>query len=307
MVINYLERSAIDDTLWNKCIGESINGIVYAYTWYLDIVSPSWSALVSDDYTYVFPLPSARRFNIDMLLQPLFTQQLGLFSVNHVTSEVLNEFIQQIPEDYKYINIHLNTINRYLGTTVSEERITYQLDLIQPYTKIQKAFNQNTRRNNLKSIAFGVVVAKIDHSDDFIDFYRTHSKKLNKSKYSQVENLVNILNRRGLCEMIGAFYEGELCAVALIVKSNGKLIYLFASSSSLGLQKRAMFAIVDQIIRWNSESHLVLDFEGSIIPSIARFYAGFGAKPCVYQKIIIDKMHFYTRILFKLKNILSKH
>lgn len=307
MVINYLERSAIDDTLWNKCISESINGIVYAYTWYLDIVSPNWTALVSTDYSYVFPLPAVSRFKVDVLLQPLFTQQLGLFSANHITSEILDEFIQRITQKFKYINIHLNTINMYCGTAESIERDTYQLDLIQPYSMIQESYSQNTRRNNLKAIALGVVVDKIENSDDFIAFYKNHSIKFKRSKYAQIENLINIMNGNGLCEMIGAFYEGELCAVALIVKSNGKLIYLFASSSSLGLQKRAMFAIVDQIIRWNSESHLVLDFEGSIIPSIARFYAGFGAKPCKYQKVIIDNMPFHARILFKFKNILSKH
>lgn len=307
MVINYTERSAINDSLWNKCISESFNGIVYAYTWYLDIVSPNWSALVSDDYSYVFPLPAAKRFNVDMLLQPLFTQQLGLFSVNHITSEILDEFIQQIPQTYKYINIHLNTINKYCGALESTERVTYQLDLIQPYSKIQESYSQNTRRNNLKAIAFGVDVLRIENLNDFIVFYRNNAIKVKKSKYNQVENLINFLIKNGHGEMIGAFYGGELCAAVLIAKGNGKLIYLFASSSSLGLEKRAMFAIVDQIIRWNAEKHLVLDFEGSMIPSIARFYAGFGAKPCKYQKIIIDKMPFHARILFKLKDILTKN
>ncbi len=307
MVINYLERSAIDDTLWNKCISESFNGIVYAYTWYLDIVSPNWTALVSNDYSYVFPIPAFKRFNVDMLLQPLFTQQLGLFSANQITSEILNEFIQQIPQKFKYINIHLNTKNNYCGTAESIDRITYQLDLVQSYTKIQESYSQNTRRNILKAIASGVDVIKIESSVVFIDFYRNHGVKFKKSKYTQIEKLINLLSENGHGEMIGAYFRGELCAATLIVKGNGKLIYLFASSSSLGLQKRAMFAIVDQIIRWNSESHLVLDYEGSIIPSIARFYAGFGAKPCMYQKVIIDNMPFHVRILFKLKNILSKH
>ncbi len=307
MQIRYIERSDINDEQWNRCIDGAVNGIVYAYTWYLDIVSPNWSALVTENYSYIFPLPALKRLGVETLSQPLFTQQLGLFSKSHITPEILKEFVESIPAKYKFISIHLNTLNRYNGVFHSVERVTYQLDLISTYSAIQLRYNQNTRRNNLKALAFGVSVTKNIEIATFLEFYRKNvAVKFANSSFNRVVQISDTLIKLGKAEVVGAYYQGILCAAALMVKSNGKLIYLFASSNHLGIKHRAMFAVVDQIIRWNAENHLVLDFEGSIIPSIARFYAGFGAKPCVYQSININRLPFYAKILFKLKVILKR-
>jgi hypothetical protein len=63
-----------------NAIARSFNGIVYAYSWYLDIVSPGWDALVKDDYKSVMPLTWRKKYGIKYLYQPFFTQQLGVFS-----------------------------------------------------------------------------------------------------------------------------------------------------------------------------------------------------------------------------------
>jgi len=308
MQIKYLERFAIDDLRWNNCIDESINGIVYAYTWYLDIVSPNWSALIADNYEYVFPLPGVKRFGVEMLLQPLFTQQLGLFSKLHITPEILQEFIVLISQRYKYINLHLNTLNRLSERLHSKDRVTYQLDLIPPYAKIQEGYHQNTRRNNLKSTALDVSVVREIPPETFVEFFKNNAVvKLKALNFNQIERIVRAVKERNLGYIVGAYSQGALCAAAFIVNSNGKLIYLFASSSYLGMKNRAMFAVVDQVIRWNAESHLVLDFEGSMIPSVARFYAGFGAMPCVYQNLVLDGMPFYLKLIYGIKNVLKKN
>ena len=51
-----------------------------------------------------------------------------------------------------------------------------------------------------------------------------------------------------------------------------------------GRANRAQFLLVDYIIKTNSNSDYILDFEGSNIPSIARFYGGFGANATKYHK-----------------------
>ncbi|MGE0078936.1 MAG: hypothetical protein AB7S48_13835 [Bacteroidales bacterium] len=305
MRIEYLNRSAIDDKRWNICIDRAVNGIVYAYTWYLDIVSPNWGALVGDDYDYIFPLPVLRRFGVNVLQQPLFTQQLGLFSRKHITPEVLDAFLLNIPKHYRYVNIHLNTLNKCESSLSCKERVTYQLELVSTFNKIQSKYSQNTRRNNLKAIALGVSVVPGVDVESFLDlFIANNPVKFSGKKYFQIRQIVEIVIQKGLGEIVGAYIGGTLCASAFIVKSNGKLIYLFACSSPVGLKNRAMFAIVDQLIRWNAESHRVLDFEGSMIPSVARFYAGFGAEPCNYWNVVIDRLPFYVRILFRVKELI---
>ena len=304
MQISYYKRIAIDDNQWNKCIDESVNGVVYAYSWYLGIVSPNWSALIGDDYDYIFPLPEFKRVGVDVLLQPVLNQQLGLISRKHINGEVLNEFIHIIQQEYGYVNIHLNTLNNFSINNAFYERTTYQLDLISNYNQIQSRYSQNTRRNNLKAIALGVRVDRRVNVNDFLDFYRCNNAvRFSPAMHKRVELVVEVLLSRGLGDIVGAYINDTLCAAAFMVRSNGKLIYLFASSSPLGLKSRAMFAIVDQIIRWNAESHYVFDFEGSMIPSVARFYAGFGAQPCPYPHIIFDRLPWHASIIFSARNL----
>lgn len=40
-----LQRHQIDDDAWNALIDRSPHSTIYAYTWYLDVVSPDWQAL----------------------------------------------------------------------------------------------------------------------------------------------------------------------------------------------------------------------------------------------------------------------
>ena len=109
MKIEFLKRDDIDTTKWDNCIARSVNGIVYAYSWYLDIVAENWGALIADDYQAVFPLTYNKKYGISYIYQPLFTQQLGLFSVGSISHTLVSEFLQAIPSEFKFIAISLNT------------------------------------------------------------------------------------------------------------------------------------------------------------------------------------------------------
>ena len=80
MRILHLRNKSIDYCRWDNCITKSHNHLTYAYSWYLDIVSPNWEALVSEDYAYIMPLPVKSRYGIPYLVQPVLTQQLGIYS-----------------------------------------------------------------------------------------------------------------------------------------------------------------------------------------------------------------------------------
>ncbi|NMD01548.1 MAG: hypothetical protein GYA62_17755, partial [Bacteroidales bacterium] len=82
MNLTYLKHNEINKQKWENCILNAINGNLYAYAWYLDIVSPNWEAFVSDNYEVVIPLTVKKMLGFRTLQQPLFTQQLGVFTTN---------------------------------------------------------------------------------------------------------------------------------------------------------------------------------------------------------------------------------
>ena len=53
MQIRHLRHNEINYSLWDKCITNAKNSLVYASTWYLDVVSPDWEALVAGNYEYI--------------------------------------------------------------------------------------------------------------------------------------------------------------------------------------------------------------------------------------------------------------
>src|SRR5688572_30496222 len=110
-MISYLKHNEIDKKKWDRCIDGSINTLIYAYSWYLDIVSPHWEALVEDDYESVMPLTGNKKYGIHYLYPPYFAQQLGIFFKDKKTEDELEKFIYAIPPHYKFIEINLNTQN----------------------------------------------------------------------------------------------------------------------------------------------------------------------------------------------------
>ena len=72
-----------------------------------------------------------------------------------------------------------------------------------------------------------------------------------------------------------------------------------SASNEQGKRSRAMFALIDHIIDKYSDTGLVLDFEGSNIKGVARFFAGFGAEQHDYYNIHINKLPFPLNVLKK--------
>jgi hypothetical protein len=78
----------------------------------------------------------------------------------------------------------------------------------------------------------------------------------------------------------------ELLAGAMFVKYRTRLIYLFAAASVAGKKAGAPLLLLDhQIRKYSGTPDLILDFEGGMIPSIARFFANFGATPVPYAAL----------------------
>jgi hypothetical protein len=297
--ISYVKRHEVDTRKWDECIAGSVNGMVYAYSWYLDIVAHGWDALVADDYQSVFPLVHNVKFGIHYLYQPYFTQQLGLFSTGHITPELVSRFLDAIPAKFKYISIQLNTYLRvdYPSAKVIG-RITHHLDLIETYPVLSGRYSTNTKRNISRAVAHGITISKGVTPMQMLDLKRESLiVPLKKKQFQMLTRIMTQSLERGVGQLLGAYTQrNELCASAFFLISNGKAIYLLASSGKEGLEQRAMFALVDHFINLHSETPLILDFEGSDIESIARFYKGFGATPCEYNRLVINRLPLILKI-----------
>ena len=291
----------IDKSRWDDCIRNAVNGNLYAYSWFLDIVSPGWCALVEEDYENILPLTVSSRAGIKYIMQPYFTQQLGLFSRAFIPETKLAEFLTSIPSSYKYIDINLNTSN-HLSSSGSVTDITnLELNLKNEYDKIFAGYQSNLKRNLKKASQNKLSIVKNFKPEELISLFRANKgqdlKHLNDSQYLLIQRIAYESIQKGLGEIWGAFDEfNQLVAGILWVNSHQKSIFLFSALSETGRNLHAMPWLIDTFIRQNAGKSLTLDFEGSNDEGLARFYSSFGAEKTIYHRYVKNTLPAFFRI-----------
>jgi len=303
--IRYLRQGEIDIERWDNCICNSINSLPYAFSWYLDRIAVTWDALVMGDYLYVMPLPTGRKVGIRYLMQPLFMQQLGIFSPSGTSTELVNLFLEAIPGKFRYINLNLNSLNYPVSVPFSlKENTNYQLDLSLDYSDLCSGYSENTKRNLKLSGKNGLQVVEVHNPNAFTDFVKeSFSKKvtgIQERHYSGIRALINFTALHHSGRILGVYSQNNsLCAAAFFLNSAGKHFYLLAASNQEGAELRAMFLLVDHYIKARAGKQEILDFEGSNRAGIARFFAGFGAVPAKYQTIMRNRLPWPINLLKK--------
>ena len=311
-MIKYLKHREIDVKAWDKCINQSFNGIVYATSWYLDLVHEDWEALVENDYERVMPLTGGKKFGMDYLFQPYFTQQLGIFSQSMLNPEIVSLFIKQIPLHYKFIEINLNSFNKIESNDLNiVSNKNHILDLINEHSKISSKYSTQTKRNLKKSRKAGLSLMKNIKPEAIISLFRENRgkdlQKWNDSHYNILKRLMysSIYKGKGIAYGVFTGYN-EMCAGAFFLKSNNRLIFLFSGSNETARETSAMTFLIDAVIEEFTPSQSIFDFEGSNDQNLARFYKGFGAKEIEYAGIQINKLNFPVRQVFNLYKMLKK-
>lgn len=304
-MIKFLKHSEIDKAQWDRCIDQSDQAIVYAKAWYLDLVSPGWNALVEDNYHAVFPLTWRRKWSLNYLFQPAFTQQLGLFSAEKSSEDKLKEFLLAIPSSYKLIEIQLNTANlcEILPIGFKKiERINHILDLNVEKASLEKNFSVNTRRNIKKFEKSSNQITSQIKIDDLILLFRNNRGKdiiqLEERDYSVFKSICVEADKRGLLSLKGATDPGgKLIGACVFLHTQSGYILLFTSLSEQGKECGAMSALISSFILEHAEKKGILDFEGSMDPGIARFYKSFGSHEIVYLQIRNNRLPMWLRLV----------
>ena len=309
-MIQYLKHNEIDKKKWNDCIDHSVNNLIYSYSWYLDIVCPNWNALLEDDYTSIMPLTAGKKYGIDYLYPPYFAQQLGIFSKEKLSQEKVEEFLNAIPLQYKFIEIYLNTKNtfdpdRYRDSGFEiKKNINIELDLNSSYEELYKRLSHDAKRNIKKAIKNKLYIQKNISPSLLIQLFRQNTGKkitgIKTKNYKILLALITTCMEKGYAEVWGAFtQEKKLCAAVAWLIKNNRVIFLFSATNREAKKASAMFYVVDRFIYEHAGTNMILDFEGSNLPGVAKFYKDFGSKEYVYLQIRMNNLPKFVRWIYE--------
>ncbi len=297
MKIIHLRHKDIDKEKWNKVVEDSAIGLPYCFTWYLDVVSPNWEALVTDDYDFIMPLPLKNRYGVKYLYQPQWTQQLGVLAKNgNLNQDITNKFISKIPYLFYCFNLNYTNSHRNMRHKVN---LTLNLDCDIEKTRI--GYNQNTRRNIRKALNSNLFISEISCNEIF-GFYREVNSDVLGSKLNNLRSIMLESFENGVGRGYGVWDNDTLIAALFGIETNQRFIYLNPISSKLGKDKSAMFLLIDNLLEVFSKKKLIFDFEGSMIPGVAKFYHGFGAEVEQYGELSRMKTEKILSLLIKMRD-----
>lgn len=298
-MIIYLKHNEIDKEQWDNCIKESPGARPYAFSWYLDIMSPGWEALIDDDYDSVFPIPFSKRFGIQYAATPAFLQQLGAFSPDKPQQKAINEFIDYMPDSYRFIDLNV-------GQRISNDRFritmkaNYELNLSRSYEKLRNGFTNHCRRNIDKASKKKPEIINDISPEELISLFQNNRgheiRGIKPRDYQKLNSLMRfcIMNRKG--RILGVRKSKRVIYGIFLVEIKGSKTMLFVVNTPESRERRLGYYIVNELIKESAGTRTVLDFAGSSIPSIASFMESFGSINVPFYRIYRNRLPWPVRM-----------
>jgi hypothetical protein len=313
MNIIFLKNKEIDRVKWDYCIENSCNGMFYAMSWCLDTVAENWDALIIGDYEIVFPVTYIKRFGISILYTPLCIQQLGVFSQQQLSEEILTAFLKAIPKKFLFGKLKLNSKNIFTqdcGFQI-ENCVNIEQDISTSIDILRKNYKRNIIENLKKAHKNNVYIEESTNFHNTIETYRSNKGICYRTEeiyYELAYKLMDVLTAKQLLIVHEAYSaEGKFIAGEIAVLFKNKIMLRILGCNSEGYRTGATSLVIDSIFERFAGIKEICDFGGSNAESVAYFYSGFGGSVVQYPEVTIENIPgWMIKALLKVKSYADK-
>ena len=160
-------------------------------------------------------------------------------------------------------------------------RDNYILHLNRPYELLYKGYNKLRKRSVKKAQKLKLQIEEVDNARSLIDLFKKNKGTvLNREEreYELLNQLILKGREQQKIEILRIVSNNKnLLGGVVFFKNKNRIIYLFSAVSKEGKESNTITFINDYIIRKYSDTNMILDFEGSMVPNIAMFFRSFGA------------------------------
>lgn len=287
----------IDYQKWDNLIHSSLQKNIYAMSWYLDVVSPGWKALVNEGYTKGIPLPVVKKWGIPYIRQPYFSQQLGLFTLEKPGEGEFEKSLKGIKSKFFKIIFSGNVVNENQDKSIKrmkgvELRPNYVLSLEKSYSEIYSQFNQNRKRDLKKATKNKLEFLESNDIEHVVSMMGELEGIDSPEVLKNFITLYNTAKEKKCAKLYYAIHpETGIHSGAVFWEYGNQIIYILGATNALGRASGANTFLFNSVIEKYSKSGFTLDFEGSSVESIATFYKSLGGQPCYYPLVKYDLFH----------------
>jgi hypothetical protein len=303
--ILHLRNDEINRKSWDECLDRHFPDLLYMRSWYLDCMAPAWEALVApgeSGYRSVMALHLRSKWGIRYLYQPFLVAQCGIVGSDNSGERILR-FLEAIPANIRYGHYDLNEQNvPFPDGFTMEDRKNRVLSLSVPYAELRKGYHENTERNIRKAEKQGIRVVRKENVADIqraIELFlqQPMNRKHGKERYRLQQLMHNALERKQLSLYVSVDEADNWLSSCIFLWQGHRAYYLLPANEPASRGSGASHALVNAFIQEHAGSDSLLDFEGSDIESVDRFYTGFGAEIRPYPSLHINRLPFYLRWL----------
>lgn len=267
-------------------ISQFKEGYISDESFFLNTIT-KWDAIIIGDYEGGMALPYIKKFGIKKLWQPPFIQRLTLYSVDDATN---NEVFELICKNYRWFHFNLDFQPENLHSKcIIKERKNYFLPLDNTFENMAQNFSKSVRKKLNQGTTLSINFSQ--NNIDFTRFFELYQKaygalnpQIKTAHYKNLHQICNIAAKQGQILAVDVTFANETVAGLLFFIYKNKITYFLGAPNSKGRELNALSFALFEVMKKYQNSNYILDFEGSSIPSVAAFYASFGAElECFYE------------------------
>ncbi len=287
-MIELINRKKLDIKKYDACVQTSLQSNIFGFSWYLDIVSDKWSALVLNDYEAVMPIPWRKKYFMKYVYHPFWVIQLGIYST---VIEDENEFLIALFSEFKYVSLRTNKQNSFsMFHSYQMQKKVQTLSFNENYQTISLNYNRNRKRELKKATQQDLTECWNDSPKKLIDLFKNgvgkRVQKLNEKDYMRLYKLMSTCIRKNLGELLTVYdKQNNLISAAFFLKYNNRVIELVCASDLKNRNNGANTFMNDRAIFKYERNFEVFDFGGSSMKNIAKYYYSFGGKDEYYTQL----------------------
>ncbi len=282
MKLKFVKRQEIDTEKWDSCIKNAKNSLLYAYSWYLDIVAENWNGIIYENYSCVMPIVWNKKLGLKYTYRAFLLQQLGIFHAGNITPNY-NAFLKILFAKFRFIDYNFNSLNKISLNKITENT-NLELPLNKKYEELRKNFTKKHRATILKAIKKNIIISKNLKIEEFIKLKKKFPvNNLTQKNFESLKKLCTQFPEKA--KIYGASKNAELLSASVYFIQDNRIYFLASVSTQKGKKNNSAFLLKNEIIKDFSNKNYILDFEGSNIPGVKHFFKGWGAQEKNYYTL----------------------
>lgn len=284
-MIQFVTSDLIDPKRWDDAIYSSQFPTIFATYQFLTISCKTWGALIDEAYQILIPLPYNVKFGVHYIYTPPFISRLGVFTKKNIESHEICEILNQIPSKFVLKELIFNQCNDLDNSTMFT---SYQLSLESSFETLYSSFSSNTKRNIKDATSKNLTYSDRVEIEEVIQLFKNNrgkelSKKIPQNHYDILSKLAQHAENNALLDKVAVHNDqGVLIAAALFLKDKDRIWFWFSGRNNEFADQKGMFFLINEYLKQHANRKVILDFNGSNNPNIARVYAGFGSRKYTY-------------------------